>query len=471
MNNIILTTYLIGNKELEKIKIPSSVELIRHSNNTNYENAQGKYISFIDSEDKIDKNYFKYILKEIKKNNFDICNINYRINYDYKRKEKIRTNTNGINNLIPTYTPYIWNYVFKKENLLKIKQGTIKEEDFNTKSYISEPIYFHNKDHLGTKILSMTTRRRSIHFKNIIYIGEFCNGRFNGYITWLLQIGKSFPNLDITILHTGLPKITKDRLSKYFKCVDYNPTINFTCEKLITTYSTYFYPNNIYSLEENIIFIHGIMNHYKHATVYTNDIYDRYIAVSKTSKDCAKGYFPTKKIEYIYNPYTHIKEEIKPHLRLVSALRNTPHKGINRIKQVAKILDEENIPYTWSVFTDVLEPNQGGLIFRSSVTNVIDYMQDADYVVQLSSAEALSYTLLESLCSQIKIITTELPSVHELNVIDGENGIVIPFDYFEESNKELLKEKILEAYNKKDLKFDYHYDKKRFEEYHDIFNK
>ena len=471
MSNIVLTTYIIGNKELDKIKIPSNVEIIRHSNNTNYEKAQGKYITFIDSEDKIDKNYFKYILKEIEKENFDICYINFKINYDYKRKEKIRTNTEGINNLIPIYNPYIWNYIFKKENLLKIQKGTIKEEDLHKTSYISEPLYFHNKDHLGTKVLGMTTRRRSVHFKNIIYVGNFCNGTFNGYITWLLEIGKSFPNLDIALVHTGLPEKTYNRLSKYYKCIEYNPTINFTCEKLITTYSTYFYPNNIYSFVENIIFIHGVMSSHKNAIKFKDDIYDRYIAVSKTAKDGAKGFFPTKKIEYIHNPYTHNKETIKPHLRLVSALRNAPGKGIDRIKQVAQILNQENIPYTWSVFTDVLEQNQGGLIFRASVTNVIDYIQDVDYLVQLSSSEALSYSLIEALCSQTKVITTDIPSIYELNIKNGENGIVIPLNYFEESNIELLKEKILEAYNKKDLEFEYHYDQKRFDEYNNIFNK
>ena len=195
------------------------------------------------------------------------------------------------------------------------------------------------------------------------------------------------------------------------------------------------------------------------------------IAVSKIARDTAYGYFPTNNIEYIYNPFTYDKKKIKPHMRLISAIRNAPEKGMDRIKKAASILDKEKIPYTWSVFTDIVEANQGGLIFRNCVTNVIDYISDSDYLVQFSRTEALSYSLTEALCSKTKIITTDIPAIHELNVVDKENGIVIPLEYFNEGNEELLKNKLLEAYNLKDKKFDYEYSKNRFIDYNTVFFK
>ena len=138
---------------------------------------------------------------------------------------------------------------------------------------------------------------------------------------------------------------------------------------------------------------------------------------------------------------------------------------------MAAILDAENIPYTWQIFTNILEPNQGGLIFRQGIPNVIEYIADADYLVQLSSSEALAYSFVEALSCGTKIIATPLPALKELNAEEGTSLITIPFNYFEENNKGILRQKVLKAYKNKDIKFKYNYEKSRSKEYKDIFNK
>lgn len=469
MENTILTTYIIGNKKIELGKIPKNVEVLNYKNDDELLSAKGKYISFIDSEDKISEDYFDVILKKIKKEKFDIAYINNEIEYNYKRKQKTRHTNENLPNIVPIYNPYVWNYVYKKELIPKLKDFSIQMDDVEKRIFIPEVIYFHNPNRKSSKVLNMPTKRMAIHYKNIVYVDQYCNAHFNGYITWLLEIIKAFPDFEITIIYTKICEPTLKRLQKYFNCLEYNPNINYTCDKLIVTYSTYFFPSNIYSLEENYLFIHGNMSDYDGSRKFDDDIYDRYVAVSKISRDTAKGYYPTEKIEYIYNPYTHEKKSIRPHLKLVSALRNAPEKGMDRIKKLAAILDETDIPYTWQVFTDALEQNQGGLIYRKGIPNVIEYTADADYLVQFSSSESLSYSFIEALCSGTKIIATPLPALKELNTEEGKNLITIPFEYFDEENKELLKNKILEAYKNKDIKFKYTYDKSLFENYKDVF--
>jgi hypothetical protein len=78
-------------------------------------------------------------------------------------------------------------------------------------------------------------------------------------------------------------KRQSDRFSLNYKCIEYHNNINYVGDKLLCTYSTFFYPKNIYSLEESIMFIHGIMSDYKNAAKYKDKLYDRYIAVSKIS--------------------------------------------------------------------------------------------------------------------------------------------------------------------------------------------
>ena len=38
----------------------------------------------------------------------------------------------------------------------------------------------------------LVDKRKTKHYKNIIYIGDYASGTFNGYISWLNNIGKCF---------------------------------------------------------------------------------------------------------------------------------------------------------------------------------------------------------------------------------------------------------------------------------------
>ena len=129
MKNIILTTYIIGNKKIDLPDIPNNVEILKYTNDNEIKNAKGKYISFIDSEDSISNNYFDVILNNIKNNKFDIAYINNEVNYNYKRKLKTRHTNEGIPNIVPIYNPYIWNYIYKKELIPKLLDYSINLDD------------------------------------------------------------------------------------------------------------------------------------------------------------------------------------------------------------------------------------------------------------------------------------------------------------------------------------------------------
>lgn len=478
MEDVVLSVFIIGSKNKKLNNVPRNVEIIKYSDVLDLFNAKGKYIVFIDSQDKISDNYFECILNKINEDDFDSCFINYSINYDYEREPKVRNTKSELDVIFPIKNSYIWSYVFKKETFLKLYIIADKEDFndllvqlFNKRTSITDVIYFHDKDGEKINIFNMVNRKDPIMRKNIIYMGDFCNGTFNGYITWLLEIGKRFSEYPITIMYTKITDITKNRFEKYFECIQFDPGFDYLCDNLLVTYSTYFFPINIHSLKQSCMFIHGNMSDNKNAVVFTDDIYDKYIAVSKVASEKAVGYFPTEKIEYINNPFTYDKDVIKPNLFLISALRNAREKGIDRIKKAASILDEEGIPYMWTVFTDVPEASKGGLIFRNSVTNIIDYLPRNDYLVQFSESESLSYSMTEALCSGVKVISTDLPAIHELGVEDGVNGFLIPLHYFDDGKETLLKGKLLLAYKNKDLKFEFNYDYERFKEYENIFNK
>ena len=477
MNN--LTIIVLGDR---KIELNKDVEII-YSNGFNIskdvEKATGRNIVFIKSEDKLSEYYYNEVLDKAE-GTHDCCFINYKIEYDYN-DFKIHTNENELKEIKPYYGKYIWSFIFNKEKLLKLLQINNRSEFnqevdklFTRTTAINRVIYYHNpKGERHVFKTQYTDIKKEEYYKNIIYIGEGANGTFNGYISWIKNIGRCFGNkYDITILYNKITKVTYDAFSKYFNCVQRFDDVNYICDRLLVTYSTYYYPKNIIHLDQNYMFIHGNMSDYKNSRRYYDDLYTHYIGVSKISAKKAQGYFPTNKIEHIINPFKLDEELVKPHLKLTSALRFSQIKRPERIEIIAKILDELDIPYTWNVFADNKEnTNMNGVVYRKRTTNPIPYIKDSDYFVLLSDSEAMPYCILESLAVNTKVIVTPLEAYEEIGIKDKENAYIIPFDYFNIENKDKLTKLIKIIYENKDRKVNNKIDENLWDGYNNIFVK
>ena len=476
-----LTLIVIGkNTDIRKDK---NVEII-YTKGNNIKRllkiARGKYIAFIQEEDRLSKDYLKLVLEKTKQD-FDCCFINYIIEYKYKRDVKLSVNSNELKNIKPYYGEYLWSFIFNKNklfDLLYIKN----EEEFNKKvdeifvnrTAIGSLIYYHNPK--GVKEVNdfpYIDNKKNEYHKNIIYVSDGCSGLFNGYVSWVNNIGRCFgKNYDITILYDRINSQVLKSFSKYFKCVERKNYVNYYCDSLSVTYYSYYYPKNIVTLDESYMFIHGNMSDYPNAMVYHDDLYTHYVAVSKVAAKKAEGYFPTKNIEYVLNPFKLERDLVKPHLKLCSAFRYSEIKRPDRVEKMANILDELKIPYTWNVFTDQKEnTNSSGLIYRKRVSNPIPYIKDSDYFVLLSDSEAMPYCILESLAVNTKVIVTNLEAYKELGIKNHKNGIIIPTDYFEDKNISKLKRVIRNIYKEKDKKIKYRFNKKSWDKYNEIFKK
>ena len=440
--------------------------------------AVGKYISFTKQEDNISTDYFKVLVDKTEEE-FDCCFINYNIEYDYINKPKILTNEKELKSKKPYFGEYIWSFIYKKDKLLELLNyidkdnfNDIVDKLFENTKAIGQVLYTHNPNNKPVlNNFCFVDVKKTEHYKNVIYVAGGCNGVFNGYISWIKNLGRCFGDkYDVTILYDSIYKPTLDIFSEWFNCVKLDYKINYTCERLLVTYSSYCYPKNIFVLDENYMFIHGNMSDYPYAKHFYDDIYTKYIAVSKIAAKKAKGYFPTNNIEYLYNPFSLDDKLLKPHLTLVSAQRYSEVKRPERIEIIANILRELEIPFTWNVFTDKFEnTNKEGLIYRRRVINPLPYMKDADYFVLLSDSEALPYCVVEALSLDTKVIVTPLEAFEELGVVDKENGYVVPFDYFKEENKDKLIELVQTIYKNKDKEINYTFDKELYSGYNDIF--
>ena len=441
------------------------------------EKSNSKYINFIKDIDSLDTNYFSKII-EVSESEFDVCFINYTLEIDNKTLSIEQLEEPEIQKK-PYIGDYIWAYLWRKEKLLEVlktKDITNEKIDkiFYYVNFIREPLYHHKPSNKIISDFIYTDEKDEIRRKNIIYLGTFVNGQFNGYITWLNNLGRCFgKEYEITILYDKIYGPTKEKFERYFEVIERKENVNYICNRLLVTYSTYYYPKNILPTEENYLFIHGNMSDYPHSRKYKYDNYTKYIGVSEISAKKAKGYYPTEQIDYILNPIQLDMSEVKPHLRLVSALRNDPIKKVERIHFISQILDEEDIPYTWNIFIDTLpykDAIYGGVIYRRSVQNALPYIKDADYYVQLSDSEACSYSVLEALSLNTKVVLTPLECYEEMK-IDDEQGFIIPFDYFNPENKEKLREVVLKMYNEKGKEMHNKLSPEMYEKYNELFIK
>lgn len=151
-----------------------------------------------------------------------------------------------------------------------------------------------------------------------------------------------------------------------------------------------------------------------------------FVACSKVVRDSYADV--TGKVATVsYNPFVPAKP--KKVLRLISATRLTPDKGLKRMEKLASALDEAGIPFIWDVYTDSprVVVNKSFALHEPRL-DIIDFIADADYCVQLSDAEGYCYSVVEALCVGTPVIVTDFTVIHELGVVNGVNGFVLSMD-------------------------------------------
>ena len=142
-------------------------------------------------------------------------------------------------------------------------------------------------------------------------------------------------------------------------------------------------------------------------------------------------------------------ERSKDMLLLISASRfDTPEKGQKRAVELAKMLEDNGIPYLWLYFSNREIPGATkNMIMMKPTLSIREYIKKADYLVQLSDSEAFCYSIVEALIEGTPVITTPLPVLSEIGVEEGENGYIVPFDMDFDVNELLDIPKFNYSYN------------------------
>ena len=234
------------------------------------------------------------------------------------------------------------------------------------------------------------------------------------------KYGKDF---DITILYrNGDPKQVR-RLAQYVRMKKYREGERVKCKRLFCAFNTDIL--DYIDADEYWQMLHG---DYRQIGVLPmkHEKLQEYVACSQVVSD-AYADMTGKVAQVCYNPF--IKPEPKKALRLISATRLTPDKGWNRMVKLAKALDDAGVPYIWDIYSDTFKPiDNPNIVLHAPRLDVINYVAASDYFVQLSDAEGYCYSVVEALSIGVPVIVTDFSVAHEIGVVNGKNGWILPMD-------------------------------------------
>ena len=260
-------------------------------------------------------------------------------------------------------------------------------------------------------------------YANLFYFNTL--NSIGGIETFFYQLGKKYgKDFDMTLFYRKGDSEQVRRLSEFMRVKKYREGQKIRAKRAFVCFSTDIMDN--IEADEYFQMLHG---DYTSLGVWPqeNSKIQKWISVSKVVRDAYKKGKGEDSI-VCYNPYTPVKP--RKVLNLVSATRLTADKGLNRMKALAEALDGADIPYRWDIYTDKKTEaiNNPSICTRQPRLDVVDFIAAADYFVQLSDAEGYCYSVVEALSVGTPVIVTDFKVAHEIGVVNGKDGWILPMD-------------------------------------------
>ena len=263
---------------------------------------------------------------------------------------------------------------------------------------------------------------RTLKLKNVIYFPSL--NIVGGVETYCYEMGLKYgKDYDITVLFRSGDPAMLAKIAQTCRVVRYREGDEIECDVFIFGWG-FDILDYVHAKEYIQTFHADYIN--RHLNPCGDErVTKRFGVADNTTKGIAEHY--GLDIETMYNPYTPKKP--RKVLKLVSATRLTAEKGFDRMVTLARKLGESGIPFHWLIFTDKPRefPNPSVTVLPAR-HDVLDFIADADYLVQLSDTEGYSYSIVEALSVGTPVIVTDIPVAAEQGVVNGKTGFILPFD-------------------------------------------
>lgn len=257
-------------------------------------------------------------------------------------------------------------------------------------------------------------------YGNLFYFTNI--NKIGGVESFYWYLAQKYKDKDIVIVYRTGDEKQIQRLRKYVRVIQFKNQ-RFSCVRAFFNYTIDII--DYVDADEYIQLVHGDYTKFN-ITPYLHPKMNRYLGVSQLV--CDKWEEVTgKKAELAYNPLVIPKP--RKVLRLISATRLTREKGKDRMIIFANALDKANIPYTWTIFTDDMTAiDNPNVVYRKPQLDIMNFIADSDYLVQLSNTEGYGFSVVEALCLGVPVIVTDCPVFKEIGVKDRKNAFILPFD-------------------------------------------
>lgn len=260
------------------------------------------------------------------------------------------------------------------------------------------------------------------HLKNVIYFPSF--NSIGGVETYCYEMALKFgPDYDITIVYQqGDPK-QMQRLRELCRVIKFNEGDKIICDVFLFGWGWDIMDS--VEAKEYIQTYHADFKARGISPCMDKRVTKRYGVAENTTLGIREHF--GIEVETMYNPYTPKKP--RKVLNLISPTRLTPDKGYNRMLRLADALEKADIPYLWTIYTD--SPKDTGhpnMVCVPTRLDILDFIANADYLVQLSDSEGYSYSIVEALSVGTPVICTEFGVAAEQGVENGKTGFILPFD-------------------------------------------
>lgn len=227
---------------------------------------------------------------------------------------------------------------------------------------------------------------------------------------------------DIMVLYEQMDNIQIEKLSEIVRVEKWNKNEEIYCDTLILNRLTD-------KIHKNVHFRQSIQICHACRQINYRIPKDRDILIN-VSEAAKKSWGEESEEGIVIHNMSYVNSE--KCLILVSATRvNAVDKGENdqRMRKLANMLESSGIKYLWFNFADGFLRNMPDtFINMPAKANIHPYIEKADYLVQLSDAEAYSMSILEALSLNTAVLATPFPSLFEEGFEEGVNGYTIPFD-------------------------------------------
>lgn len=426
-----LVTYKAQHPELNLILLKNDRNMgIGFSRNKLYDHCKGEYVTSLDSDDYLITDKYNEVIDHFL-DGTDIVHLSCVTNADtlYLTEENRLKYGAG--------TLRLYRRAFMGDTRCdEVRFGEDKtindrlEAMPHTASYTGIAAYYYNFPRKGS-LCDLKSRGQFVDeegngclkgYKNVFWMGNI--QPIGGVETFLYSIARKYCDHDITIMYGGGDQDQIQRLAKYVRTVKWDSD-PFKCEKLFMNYDI-----SIIDKVEAREYIQVIHTDFKKANIkpHVHPKIDRIVCVGENVAKSFKE-LSGMECEVRYNPL--VEEKPKKLLKLVSATRLSPEKGADRMNKLADALDAAGIAYQWIVFTNDFEKRglkNPNFIYAKPRLDIMPFIADADYLVQLSNYEGMPYSIREALSVGTAVIVTPMPVITEIGVENGVNGFVLPFE-------------------------------------------